>query len=64
MPGGLSRVLVRGVRVKQPAKIPAKKPYQSPKLLVYGDLTEMTKATGRFGQIDGGSNPLKRRTGH
>ena len=64
MPGGLSRVFVRGVKVKQSAKIPAKKPYESPKLLVYGDLTEMTKSAGRFGQLDGGSSPLKRRTGH
>ncbi len=49
--------------MKQPRINPAKKPYQSPKLLVYGDLTEMTKAVGRIAKPDGGSNPLKRRTG-
>ena len=49
--------------MKQSSKTPAKKPYQSPKLLVYGDLTEMTKSTGRSGRLDGGPNPAKRRTG-
>jgi hypothetical protein len=33
---------------------PAKKPYQSPKLLVYGNLTEMTLTAGRSGAKDGG----------
>jgi len=49
--------------MKQPSNTTPKKPYQSPKLLVYGDLTEMTKATGKSGKIDGGRNPNKRRTG-
>ncbi len=49
--------------MKQQSNKPAKKPYESPKLLVYGDLTEMTKALGRVGNPDGGTNPLKRRTG-
>ncbi len=49
--------------MKQPSEKSTKKPYQSPKLLVYGDLTEMTKALGRTSQIDGGNNPQKRRTG-
>lgn len=49
--------------MKQPSEQSAKKPYQSPKLLVYGDLTEMTKAVGRSAKIDGGHNPNKRRTG-
>ena len=40
-----------------------KKLYQSPKLLVYGDLAEMTKALGRTSRVDGGHNPQKRRTG-
>ncbi len=39
-----------------------KKPYQAPKLTVYGDLTEMTKATGNMGQLDGGK-ASKRKTG-
>lgn len=31
-----------------------KKPYQPPKLLVYGNLTEMTQAHGKKGHFDGG----------
>jgi len=35
---------------------PVKKPYQPPKLSVYGDLTELTKATpAGKGQKDGAS---------
>ena len=49
--------------MKQPSEKSTKKPYQSPKLLVYGDLTEMTKTLGRTSRIDGGHNPQKRRTG-
>jgi hypothetical protein len=50
--------------MKQPSVIPAKKkPYQPPKLLVYGDLAQMTKAVGRAGRIDGGSRSGKVRTG-
>jgi hypothetical protein len=49
--------------MKQPSEKSTKKPYQSPKLLVYGDLAEMTKAVGRLARIDGGGNPQKRRTG-
>ena len=32
----------------------ARKPYQAPKLIVYGDLTDMTKAVGKAGMKDGG----------
>ncbi len=36
-------------------EVPAKKPYQPPKLTVYGDLTEMTKAKeGGMRMADGG----------
>ena len=49
--------------MKQPSEKPTKKPYQSPKLLVYGDLAEMTKALGLTSRIDGGTHPGKRRTG-
>jgi hypothetical protein len=34
----------------------AKKPYQPPKFVVYGSLTEMTKANTMVGNKDGGSN--------
>lgn len=39
------------------AKLPAppRKIYRPPKLLVYGDLTEMTKAKGPRGRKDGGT---------
>ena len=49
--------------MKQPTKRTAKKVYQPPKLLVYGDLAEMTKAIGNKFKIDGGTNPRQRRTG-
>ena len=49
--------------MKQPSEKSTKKPYQSPKLLVYGNLTEMTKALGRTSRIDGGNQSQKRRTG-
>lgn len=40
-----------------------KKPYQAPKLLVYGNLIEMTKAKGRHGNPDGKTTGLRRQTG-
>jgi hypothetical protein len=40
-----------------------KKPYQAPKLLVYGKLVEMTHSTGKTGNIDGGHTAGKRFTG-
>jgi len=49
--------------MKQPSEKFAKKPYQSPKLLVYGDLTQMTKAKGATGRPDGGKKPGKTRSG-
>jgi hypothetical protein len=42
----------------------AKKPYQPPKLLVYGNLTEMTLTmAGNKGNLDGGKTLLMRKTG-
>ena len=41
----------------------SKKPYQAPNLLVYGDLTEMTRAMGNMGRLDGGMAIGMRRTG-
>jgi hypothetical protein len=43
-------------------KLEQKKPYQAPKLLVYGNLTDMTKAVGAHGKGDGG-RLTKRHTG-
>jgi len=40
-----------------------KKPYEPPKLLVYGNLAEMTKAKGVVGKADGGVVRRKRNTG-
>jgi hypothetical protein len=40
----------------KPPEAPKKKPYQAPKLLVYGDLTEMTKTmAGMPSGFDGGT---------
>ena len=50
--------------MKQPSEKQAqKKPYQPPKLLVYGDLTQMTQTTSSRGALDGGGRIGKRRTG-
>ena len=49
--------------MKQSAQTTPKKPYQPPKLLVYGNLTEMTKTRGPAGQLDGGNRFHKNRTG-
>ncbi len=46
----------------QSAQIP-KKPYKAPKLLEYGDLTEMTKARGPRGRLDGGRRFGRTRSG-
>ena len=40
-----------------------KKPYQSPKLVVYGTLTEMTKMIGKMGMGDGGMLINRTKTG-
>lgn len=45
-----------------PADPSAKKPYESPKLLVYGDLTELTHAKGIHKMGDGGMKGIKRKT--
>lgn len=50
--------------MKQPSETQAKKkPYQAPKLLVYGSLTQMTQKVGSKGHLDGGTVATKRRTG-
>jgi hypothetical protein len=50
--------------MKQPSEASAKKKtYQSPKLLIYGNLIQMTQAAGKKGHIDGGHIDDKRRTG-
>jgi len=49
--------------MKRPAETSAKKPYQAPKLLVYGNLTEMTQAVGgMMASIDGGLMAGMRKT--
>lgn len=40
--------------MKRSLKTTPKKPYQPPKLLVYGNLTEMTKSGGIHGKRDSG----------
>jgi hypothetical protein len=49
--------------MKQASKKIARKPYLPPKLLVYGNLAEMTKSRGNKGKLDGGARPAHRRTG-
>jgi hypothetical protein len=45
------------------AAVTAKKPYQAPKLLIYGNLTEMTQAAGNKQNLDGGLMAAMRKTG-
>ena len=54
----------RGVMKPEPSPelVSKKKPYQPPKLLVYGKLTELTQTKGRNGNRDGGVG-LRRFTG-
>lgn len=47
----------------QPSKRLARKPYQPPKLYVYGNLAEMTKTKGNQGKPDGGTRNGHRFTG-
>ena len=50
--------------MKQASKELTKKPYRPPKLVVYGNLAEMTKSLGNIGKRDGpGGRPLHHRTG-
>jgi hypothetical protein len=44
------------------SEAPAKKPYQAPKLLVYGNLTEMTLTMAGMGHLDGGKTLNMRKT--
>ncbi|HXJ06096.1 MAG TPA: lasso RiPP family leader peptide-containing protein [Candidatus Acidoferrum sp.] len=47
--------------MKRGAEVPVKKPYQAPKLIVYGDLTELTMASGtKKGTIDNTTKPTTR----
>ena len=39
----------------KPEKPEPKKPYSKPTLTVYGTVRELTQATGKSGQLDGGS---------
>jgi hypothetical protein len=38
--------------MKRVSKVPAKKPYHAPKLIVYGDLTQLTMMKARGGMFD------------
>lgn len=39
--------------MRRASDVPVKKPYQAPKLIIYGDLTQLTLATGTMkGHID------------
>lgn len=47
-----------------PQQTAKKKPYRKPELVRLGNLREMTRATGYFGQADGGRFPRGFRTGN
>jgi hypothetical protein len=47
----------------KPQVSPPKKPYKSPKLSVYGDLTEMTQTMFAGGMADGGGSAIKKTGG-
>jgi hypothetical protein len=50
--------------MNRPSEKPEKKkPYQAPKLIVYGSLIEMTQAAGRKSKADGGKIGTNRKTG-
>ncbi|HXY00121.1 MAG TPA: hypothetical protein VEI54_04315 [Candidatus Limnocylindrales bacterium] len=50
--------------MKQPSGMEQKKkPYQSPKLLIYGDLNQMTQSHGTHAKPDGAMTGTNRRTG-
>ena len=38
--------------MKRASEVPLKKPYQPPKLIVYGDLTQLTMTMAMGGQFD------------
>jgi hypothetical protein len=42
-------------KVEKFKKLGTKKPYESPKLVVYGSLAEMTRKIGPRGKFDGGN---------
>jgi hypothetical protein len=44
------------------SEVSAKKPYQPPTLLVYGNLTEMTLTMAGKGHLDGSKNLNMRKT--
>jgi hypothetical protein len=44
-------------------KMEKRKPYQAPKLLVYGDLSQMTQASGKKGKSDNATRGGNRQTG-
>jgi hypothetical protein len=48
--------------MKPPQAAPPKKPYQTPKLFHYGDLTTMTQRMIGGGMADGGTVGRMRRT--
>jgi len=46
--------------MKSQKKESAKKTYHAPQLHVYGNISELTKAVGNMGNLDGGSGSMKR----
>jgi hypothetical protein len=40
--------------------VPPKKPYESPRLDVYGDIREIARAAGMMGMADGGAHQMNK----
>ena len=51
-------LVVRGEGLP-PVELPKKKPYSTPKLVVYGTLSDLTRGTGSAGNLDNGAGPNK-----
>ncbi|HEY3159905.1 MAG TPA: lasso RiPP family leader peptide-containing protein [Vicinamibacterales bacterium] len=41
------------------APVQSKKPYEAPRLQVYGDIAALTRKVGKTGLVDGGSGTTK-----
>ena len=39
---------------QQEGQPPAKKPFEAPRLIVYGDIATLTRTVGKTGLVDGG----------
>lgn len=45
--------------MKRASKVPVKKPYHAPKLIVYGDLTQLTMTMAMGGNFDNTKHTMR-----